>query len=115
MKTIIAGSRDIPAEVALAGILACPWYDAISEVVSEPSNEVGAQGRRWARVWQLPMKSYRPKLKHGSVAGAICHREMAQYADALIAVWDGKSRGTCSMISEAHAAKIRVFIWRTDQ
>ena len=32
--------------------------------------------------------------KHGKAAGAIRNQQMAQIGDALIAFWDGKSRGT---------------------
>ena len=39
------------------------------------------------------------------------NQQMANYADALIAFWDGKSRGTKNMIEWAKTAnlKIRVF------
>ena len=35
---------------------------------------------------------------------------MANYADALIAFWDGKSRGTKHMIDLAKRAKLKVRI-----
>lgn len=35
---------------------------------------------------------------HGRSAGYIRNTEMAQLADALVAFWDGKSRGTAHMI-----------------
>jgi hypothetical protein len=39
---------------------------------------------------------------------------MAEYADALVAVWDGKSRGTADMIRQATArfGPTRVVVWR---
>ena len=42
------------------------------------------------------------------------NREMAQYADALIAIWDGDSRGTGSMIklAQQHGLKVYVFTVR---
>ena len=39
--------------------------------------------------------------RHGKAAGYIRNREMAQNADALVAFWDGESRGTKSMIDLA--------------
>lgn len=39
--------------------------------------------------------------KHGKAAGPIRNREMGEYAEACIAFWDGKSRGTKSMIDIA--------------
>jgi len=37
-------------------------------------------------------------------------RQMAEYADALIAVWDGKSRGTRNMIDEAARKNLKLFV-----
>lgn len=39
---------------------------------------------------------------------------MAQYAEALIAVWDGKSSGTADMIQKAKAAGLKVSVVCTD-
>ena len=38
---------------------------------------------------------------HGKAAGHIRNKAMAEHADALIAFWDGKSRGTQDMIDIA--------------
>ncbi len=38
--------------------------------------------------------------KHGKAAGPIRNKEMAEYADALLLIWDGKSRGSASMKKE---------------
>jgi hypothetical protein len=35
---------------------------------------------------------------------------MADYADALIAIWDGKSRGTKHMVETARYRGMKVFI-----
>lgn len=48
--------------------------------------------------------------KYGRRAGPIRNREMAEYADALLAYWDGKSRGTKNMIEEARARGLKVSI-----
>jgi hypothetical protein len=39
---------------------------------------------------------------------------MARDADALIAVWDGESRGTRTMIEFAAKHGLRVSVYRTD-
>jgi hypothetical protein len=36
---------------------------------------------------------------------------MAENADALVAIWDGKSRGTANMIQEAEKRGLRVFVY----
>ncbi|MBE6770480.1 MAG: DUF2493 domain-containing protein [Ruminococcaceae bacterium] len=41
--------------------------------------------------------------KHGKAAGPIRNKEMAEKCDCVICLWDGKSRGTRSMIFYAKA------------
>ena len=48
--------------------------------------------------------------KHGKAAGHIRNAEMAEVADALIAFWDGKSRGTANMIQLAKDKGLKVAI-----
>lgn len=52
--------------------------------------------------------------KHGKAAGMIRNIEMAEYSDALIAFWDGQSRGTKHMIKTAKAMglDVRVFYYK---
>lgn len=38
---------------------------------------------------------------HGKAAGPIRNRQMAEQGDALVAFWDGVSRGTADMIRQA--------------
>lgn len=46
--------------------------------------------------------------KHGKAAGPIRNKQMADYADALIAFWDGKSRGTKNMIDTATEKRLLI-------
>ena len=46
----------------------------------------------------------------GKVAGVIRNNQMADNADALIAFWDGQSRGTKNMINIAHKKNLLVRI-----
>lgn len=86
---------------------------AISLVIS--GHAVGADklGEAWAKKNSIPIDPH-PALwsKYGNAAGPIRNREMAKQADALIAFWDGKSKGTENMILEAHRHKliVQVFI-----
>ena len=47
---------------------------------------------------------------HGRKAGFIRNGEMAQYADALIAIHDGESRGTAGMIGIAKQKRLVVYV-----
>ena len=51
---------------------------------------------------------------YGDRAGPIRNREMAAYGDGLVAVWDGASRGTRSMINAALDAPIPVEVTLVD-
>ena len=49
---------------------------------------------------------------HGTSAGPIRNQQMAQAGDALIAFWDGRSRGTKHMIECATRSNLEVHIYR---
>lgn len=51
---------------------------------------------------------------HGKAAGPIRNAEMAEVTDALIAFWDGQSRGTKSMIDLAKRKGLQVAVVRFD-
>lgn len=68
-------------------------------------------GAEWARFQQIQVMEYpAPWEMHGKRAGPIRNEEMARDADALIAIWDGKSPGTRDMINKAHFYGLKVFV-----
>ncbi len=100
MKIIIAGSRGITdyrhVEAAIVGAA----FD-ITEVVSGNAIGVDILGEQWVgrQSGSIGLKIFKPNWnQHGRSAGIIRNKEMGDYADGLIAVWDGKSRGTKHMI-----------------
>lgn len=51
--------------------------------------------------------------KYGRAAGPIRNRQMAERADQLLAIWDGKSRGTGNMIQTMQElGKPVTIVWR---
>ncbi len=52
--------------------------------------------------------------EHGKSAGYIRNAEMAEEGDILIAMWDGKSRGTRHMIDLAVRKGLKVFVFIVD-
>jgi hypothetical protein len=110
MKTIIAGGRDVTEWHHLMEALES-YRNDITEVVSGGAQGADALGERYAREAGLPLKRFPADwAKNGKAAGPIRNREMAAYAQALIALWDGKSRGTANMIEEARARSLNVHI-----
>lgn len=112
MKVIIAGSRTFTNSPELFKFcdLILSSHDEI-EVVSGGASGPDKFGEMWAersehKVTVMPAEWN----KHGKSAGPIRNQEMAEYADALIAFWDGESRGTKNMIEEARKKKLSPII-----
>jgi len=71
----------------------------ITEVVSGNARGADKLGEQWARRHGVPIKLMPANwADKGPKAALIRNAEMAEYADALIAIWDGKSTGTLHMI-----------------
>ena len=68
-------------------------------------------GEEWARYNNLRVQRFPADWgTYGISAGPRRNASMAEYADALIAVWDGVSRGTRNMIQEARKRGLKVYI-----
>lgn len=100
MKVIIAGSRDVKDYMLVARTVEeSGWKDKITEVVSGCAAGVDTLGEQWARANNIPIKEMPANWnQYGNSAGPMRNRQMAEYADAAIVIWDGKSRGTRNMI-----------------
>ena len=70
---------------------------------------VDAMGEQWARENKIPIKRFDPDWdKYGAGAGPERNRLMAEYAEALIVLWDGRSRGTANMIANALYERLKI-------
>lgn len=97
MITIIAGSRIIDDPKIIAeGLSRLPFV--ITEVVSGGARGVDRLGEQWAEALCIPVKQFKPDWSVGRQAGVIRNMQMADYAEALVAFWDGMSHGTDHMI-----------------
>jgi hypothetical protein len=110
LRTIIAGSRSITSLRIVAEAIKESGFK-ITQVVSGGARGVDSLGEEWAKIWNIPVVRFIPDWgKHGKRDGYLRNSDMANYADALIAIWDGKSRGTKHMIDLAKAKGIKVYI-----
>jgi hypothetical protein len=101
MKVIIAGSRSINDYKQLCQIMDNLIIQT-TEVVCGMASGVDLMGKRWAEENGIPVKKMPANWSlHGNAAGPIRNKEMAEYADALILLWDGKSKGSKSMLKFA--------------
>lgn len=112
MKTILAGSRHFEVFGNLNELMESQPFE-ITEIVSGHSGNVDLAGEEWATANEIPIKLFEPNWKvFGLSAGPKRNRQMAEYADVLIALWDGKSRGTKNMIEEMEKLKKPVYIYK---
>lgn len=115
-KVIIAGSRTETRFGRLVNAInACAWpIESFAEIVSGGARGVDQLGERWAGIVGIPVRRFPAKWHtYGSAAGRQRNIEMAVYADALIAVWDGSSPGTRHMITTAERMGLKVFVYRS--
>jgi hypothetical protein len=110
MRVIIAGSRTITHKEVVEEAVRRSGFQ-ITEVVSGCAIGVDSLGEEVARDLAMPVKQFPADWRRlGKKAGFLRNQQMADYADALIAVWDGKSRGTQDMVRRARKAGLQVFV-----
>jgi hypothetical protein len=74
-------------------------FPEITEVVSGRAAGFDDLGERYATINKIPIKAFPAEWeRYGLLAGKMRNRDMGNYADALIAIWDGYSGGTRHMI-----------------
>lgn len=111
MKVIIAGSREVPAPLALelveretARFLSKGHQ--ISEVVSGGARGVDQAGERWARAQGISVNPFPYRQDLGKRGGPVRNTAMAKYADALILISAG-TRGSTDMLAKARSEQRR--------
>lgn len=116
MKTIIAGSRSITRLHVVRDAIHASGFN-VSEVVSGAARGVDRLGERWARLNEIPVTRFPAGWRDqdgvpNRAAGFQRNERMAEYAEALVAIWDGESPGTRHMIRTAEERGLVVFIAR---
>jgi len=103
-KVIIAGGRDYNDYLKLSSIMDQLLSNITCNVtvICGMANGADKLGERYAISHRIPVIRYPAKWdKYGKSAGYKRNIEMARNADALVAFWDGKSKGTGHMIKTA--------------
>ena len=118
MKVIVAGGREfVNQKIGFSAIERSLTQQLEKEkekleIVCGGARGADAIGKQWGEKNNLSVVMFPADWKtHGKSAGYKRNAQMAEYADALIAFWDGNSRGTKHMIDLAnkHGIVIRVF------
>jgi len=112
MITIIAGSRScIEYNHILQAAAQAPWE--ITKIISGGARGADKLGEKYAQRMAIPMTvMYADWDKYGKRAGYLRNVEMGDAADALIALWDGQSKGTKHMIHIAKSKMLKVLVWK---
>lgn len=116
MRVIIAGGREVADSVAESlvrkAIEHSGWSGFIAEIIHGAASGIDSAAHRACEgVW--PVKSVPADWEtHGRAAGPIRNRKMAGMADGLIAIWNGRSRGTKNMIETAKSLGLQVYVYR---
>jgi len=110
MKTIIAGSRgitdykELQKAISAGGIM-------ITSVISGTAAGVDRLGEEYASEYGLPLYKYPAEWdRYGKSAGYRRNEQMADEGEALLAIWDGTSRGTKHMIDIARRKGLKIYV-----
>ena len=129
MKVIIGGGRDFGDYELVQAELNLRFSDKLNiETISGRCSDkkgvltfttsdgikvYGADGlgERWAKEKGITVHAFPADWNtHGKYAGPIRNKVMAMEAEALIAFWDGKSKGTKNMIDTARKQGLEVYV-----
>lgn len=113
MKIAVIGSRNLQIDN-----LEKYLPEGTSEIVSGGARGIDTCARKYALKNNLRLTEFLPEYeKYGRNAPLKRNLEIIDYADCVIAFWDGKSRGTKYVIDNCRliGKKIRVIINDTDK
>lgn len=115
MKLIIAGSRtfEFDHDFIHEAMYAVNNYKKKFldlEIVSGGAKGIDEAAKKYAQAWEKPYKEFAADWEaHGKAAGPIRNKQMAEYADALLLIWDGESKGSANMKKEMEKLKKPVY------
>jgi hypothetical protein len=116
MNIIIAGSRTIRNKDTITKCILMGFkqlkvnpYDAT--ILCGMAQGVDLAGLSFGLYYGIPVKQYPAQWNtYGNKAGYLRNKQMIHDADALIAIWDGKSKGTEHTINLAKEKGIAIYV-----
>ena len=111
MRLAIIGTRDLPGSPEAVATAIAQHSLAPTAVLCGEARGPDTWGRLWAEQQGIPVISYPAGWeRYGRSAGMIRNREMINAADEVLALWDGKSKGTGQAIALAKRRGIPVYL-----
>lgn len=115
MKLIIAGSRGITDYKILLKAIKHFGLTGIREIVSGAARGVDLLGEDYAEEHDIDCEQFWANWNaYGRSAGYIRNKQMGNYADAALVLWDGKSKGSKHMCDIMIEYKKPLWIYRMD-
>jgi hypothetical protein len=116
-KLIVAGGRDYVNYDHMSRVLFAmsdvEFADKEISIVSGMARGADVLGARFARTNHVKLYKMPANWgKHGNSAGFVRNKQMGDFADGLLAFWDGQSRGTDHMITYMQSLSKLVHIIR---
>jgi len=107
MKLAIIGSRDLQIDNLEKYI-----PPGVSEIVSGGAKGVDSLAEIYAQRSGIPLKLFLPQYpRYGRGAPLKRNIEIISYADAVLAFWDGKSKGTKYVIENCKKRNVPLMVY----
>lgn len=105
MKVAVVGSRDLALDITKY------IPENITELISGGARGIDNIAERWADEHGVPKQIFKPNYNlYGRAAPIIRNRLIVKASDIVIAIWDGKSKGTKFIVEYAKQIGVPVKI-----
>lgn len=111
MKVLITGDKIIVKYDIIKDIIDNSKIN-ISELVSDGIKGICTLAENYAVQKNINIKRMKPNYSHGISCIEINRMKMLDYSDAIIAIWDGESKGTKDMIEYATKKGLSLHIYK---
>ena len=110
MKVAVVGSRN--CEVSdLKNYLP----EGVKEIVSGGAKGIDSCARTYAQAHGLPLTEFLPEYeRYGRAAPIKRNLQIIDYADEVIAIWDGKTKGTKHVIDACKEKNKKITVYRVE-
>ena len=103
MKLAVVGSRGI-VNIDLSYYI----KENVDEIVSGGASGIDSIAAKYAETYNIKFTEILPDYKrYGRGAPIVRNKQIADYADEVVAIWDGKSRGTAFIIDYCRRNNIK--------
>ena len=106
MKVAVIGSRGLDVDISKY------IPDGTTAIISGGARGIDTLAERWADEKGMPKLILRPDYEeYGRNAPLVRNKAIVDAADMVVAVWDGKSRGTAHAVGYTRRVGKRCVVW----